>query len=51
MIPTPNIIYTPITENHHSSILVSNTDGNFQKLELKICKLNKSEDYELALLN
>ena len=52
LIPIPNDIHTPITENHRtSSISVSSIDESFQKLELKICELNKSVDYELALLN
>ena len=44
LIPIPNDIHIPITENHR-------TDESFQKLELKICELNKSVNYELALLN
>ena len=42
LIPIPNDIYTSITENHHTFISVSSIDKNFQKLELKICGLNKS---------
>ena len=42
LIPIPNDIYTPITENHRTSISVSSTDESFEKLELKIYKLNKS---------
>ena len=44
LIPIPN-------ENHRTSISVSSIDESFQKLELKICGLNKSVNYELALLN
>ena len=42
LIPIPNDIHTPITENHRTSISVSSIDESFQKLELKICELNKS---------
>ena len=38
-------------ENHRTSISVSSIDESFQKLGLKICELNKSVNYELALLN
>ena len=51
LIPIPNDIHTPITENHRTSVSVSSIDESFQKLELKICELNKSVNYELALLN
>ena len=51
LIPIPNDIHTPITENHRTSISVSSTDESFQKLELKTCEFNKSVNYELALLN
>ena len=50
LIPIPNDIHTPITENRRTSIYVSSIEI-FQKLELKICDLNKSVNYELALLN
>ena len=42
LIPIPKDIHTPITENHHTFISVSSIDKSFQKLELKICGLNKS---------
>ena len=48
LIPIPNDIHTPITENHLTSISLSSTDESFQKLELKICELNKSMNYQLA---
>ena len=51
LIPIPNDIHTSITENHRTSISVSSTNESFQKLELKICELNKSVNYELDLLN
>ena len=51
LIPIPNDIHTPITENHRSSISVSRVDENFQKSKLKICELDKSMNYELAFLN
>ena len=51
LIPIPNDIHTPITENHHNSTSVSSIDESFQKLELKICELNKSVNYELVLVN
>ena len=51
LIPIPNDIHTPITESHRTSISVSSIDESFQKLEFKICELNKSVNYELALLN
>ena len=50
LIPIPNDIHTPITENRCTSITVSSTES-FQKLEFKICDLNKSVNYELVLLN
>ena len=46
MIPIPNDIHTPITENRRTSISVSSIYESFQKLELKLCKLNKSVNYE-----
>ena len=51
LIPIPNDIHTPITENHRTSISISSIDESFQKLELKVYELNKSVNYELALLN
>ena len=51
LIPIPNDIHTPITENHRSSISVSRVDENFQKSKLKICELDKSMNYELVFLN
>ena len=51
LIPIPNDIHTPITENHRNSLTVSSIDESFQKLELKICELNKSVNNELALVN
>ena len=51
MIAIPNDIHTSITENHRTSISISGIDKSFQKLELKIYELNKSVNYELALLN
>ena len=51
LILIPNNIHTSITENYFTSISTSSTDESFQKLELKICELNKSVNYELALLN
>ena len=51
LIPILNDIHTHITENHRTSISVSSIDKSFQKLELNICGLNKSVNYELALLN
>ena len=50
LIPLPNDIHTSITENHHTSISISSNDESFQKLELKICELNKSVNYGSALL-
>ena len=50
LIPIPNDIYTPITENYRTSISISSIDES-QKVELKICELNKSVNSELALLN
>ena len=44
LIPIPNDIHTPITENHRTFISLA-------QLELKICELNKIVNYELALLN
>ena len=51
VIPIPNDIHIPITEKHRTSLSVSSIDCIFKKLELKICELNKSVNYELALLN
>ena len=51
LIPVPNDIHTAITENHRASTFISSIDESFQKLELKMCELNKSVNYELALLN
>ena len=51
LIPIPNDIHTPITENHCTSISISRIDESFQKLERKICELNKSVNHELALWN
>ena len=51
VIPISNDIHIPITEKHRTSLSVSSTDCIFKKLELKICELNKSVNYELALLN
>ena len=51
MIPIRNNIHTPITENHRTSISASSIDESFKKLEIKICELNKSVNYELGLLN
>ena len=51
LIPIPNNIHPPLTENHRISISASSIDESFQKLEPKICELNKSVNYELALLN
>ena len=50
LIPIPNVIYTPITENYRTSISISSIDES-QKVELKIYELNKSVNSELALLN
>ena len=50
-IPIPNDFYTPITENHRTSVSIFSIHESFQKLELKICELTKSVNYELALLN
>ena len=46
LIPIPNNIHTPITENHRTSISISSIDESFKKLELKIFELNKSVNYE-----
>ena len=35
VIPIPHDIYSPITENYHTSISVSRINESFQKLELK----------------
>ena len=51
LIPVPNDIHTPITKNHRTPICASSFDESFQKLELKIYKLNTSANSELALLN
>ena len=51
LITIPNDVYTTMTENHSNSICVLSVDENSQKLELKICELNKSVNHELALLN
>ena len=51
LIPIPNNIHTLITENYRTSMSVSSIAESFQKLELKTCELNKSVNYELALLN
>ena len=51
LITIPNDVYTTMTENHPNSISVLSVDENSQKLELKICELNKSVNHELALLN
>ena len=51
LIPIPNDTHTPITENHRTSISASGIDESFQKLEIEICELNKSMNYELVLLN
>ena len=51
LIPVPNDIHTAIMENHRASTFISSIDVSFQKLELKMCELNKSVNYELALLN
>ena len=51
LIPIPNDVHTTTTENHPNSISVSSVDENSQKLELKICELNKSVNHELVLLN
>ena len=51
LISIANDIYALITENYRSATFVSSIDENFQKLELKRCELNKSMNYQLALLN
>ena len=51
LIPIPNNIHTLIMEDHRTSMAVSSIDESFQKLELKICELNKSVNYELDLSN
>ena len=51
LIPIPDDLYTPITENYRTSISMSSIHESFQKLELKICEINNSVNYELALLN
>ena len=51
LIPIPNDIHTPITENHRTSLSVTSLYESFQKLELKICEFNKSVNYEVAVLN
>ena len=42
LIPIPNDIHTPTTENYRASISASSSDECFQKLELKIYELNRS---------
>ena len=49
--PIPNDNHTPITKNYRACISASSFDESFQKLELKVCELNKSLISELALLN
>ena len=51
LIPIPNDTHTPITEHHCISMSISSIDERFQKLEIKVCELNKSMNYELALFN
>ena len=51
LIPIPNDTHTPITEHHCVSMSISSSDESFQKLEIKVCELNKSMNYELALFN
>ena len=51
LIPIPNYTHTPITEHHCISMSISSIDESFQKLEIKVCELNKSMNYELALFN
>ena len=51
LIPIPNDIHTPTTQNYHASISASSFDESFQKLQLKIYELNRSVNSELALLN
>ena len=42
MIPIPNDIHTPTTENRCTSISVSSIGESFHKLEFKIYDLNKA---------
>ena len=51
LIPIPNDIHTTTRKNYRASVSTSSFDESFQKLELKIYKLNKSVNSELALLN
>ena len=51
LIPIPNDTHTPITEHHCISMSISSIDERFQKLEIKVCELNKSMNYELVLFN
>ena len=51
LVPIPNDYRTPITGNHRDSISLYSLDESFQNLEHKICELNKSVNYESALLN
>ena len=41
LIPIPNDLHTPITENHRTSISISSIHESFLKLELKFCELSK----------
>ena len=45
------IFIPPSRKIYRTPIFVSSTDESFQKLKLKICELNKSANYKLALLN
>ena len=51
LIPIPNEIHTPTTKYYRVSISASSFHKSFQELQLKIYRLNKSANSELALLN
>ena len=43
LIPIPNDMHTPITEIHRASIFAASINESFQKSELKVYELNKTE--------
>ena len=43
LIPIPNDMHTPITEINRASIFAASINESFQKSELKVYELNKTE--------
>ena len=47
----PNGIDTPIRKNCRTAIFISSIDERLQKIDLKICDLNKDINHELSHFN